>query len=161
MRLMYTVVLDKIQSLYQGRPAALQYHDCQVPITFMDEYEELEHWTPFAYNRTAEYKGSPSYSVSTFSQVCKLCIVLNRVLNQVYNVKGGTEHSAVLLQDLGSLEADLTLWSQSLPHHLQVTLGPGMSATIAPPPHVLSLAYVPHHLYPSYQRTTNIASSLA
>lgn len=133
-------MLDKIQSLYQGRLAALQLEDCQVPLSFLDEYEELEHWMPFAYNRAAEYKGSPGYSVSTFTEVCKLCIILNRILNRVYNGKGGHEQPAILLQDLGALEADLTSWSDSLPAHLQLPLGPSSSAVDAPPPHVLSLA---------------------
>ncbi|KAK3627705.1 hypothetical protein LTR56_019050 [Elasticomyces elasticus] len=132
-------VLDKIQSLYQGRLAALQHEDCQVPILFLDEYEELEHWLPFAYNRAAEYKGSPGYSVSTFTELCKLCIILNRILNRVYNGKGGHEQSAILLRDLGSLEADLNSWSGALPTHLQLPLGLDTSAVDAPPPHVLSL----------------------
>ena len=36
-------VVDKIQSLYQGRPASLQEFDNRVPLTFNDNYEELEH----------------------------------------------------------------------------------------------------------------------
>ena len=36
-------VVDKIQSLYQGRPASLQEFDIRVPLTFNDNYEELEH----------------------------------------------------------------------------------------------------------------------
>ena len=36
-------VVDKIQSLYQGRPASLQEFDIRVPLTFNDTYEELEH----------------------------------------------------------------------------------------------------------------------
>ncbi|RSL47386.1 hypothetical protein CEP54_013431 [Fusarium duplospermum] len=34
--------LDKVQSIYQGRPARLREADNRVPIQFLDEYEELE-----------------------------------------------------------------------------------------------------------------------
>lgn len=41
--LLRLVVVDKIQSLYQGRPASLQEFDIRVPLTFNDDFEELEH----------------------------------------------------------------------------------------------------------------------
>ncbi|KAJ5815110.1 hypothetical protein N7474_006887 [Penicillium riverlandense] len=50
---------SKIQSLYQGRPVSLQEIECSVPMTFMDRYEELEHWKPFAYPETHSHPGSP------------------------------------------------------------------------------------------------------
>ena len=77
-------VVDKIQSLYQGRPVSLQELECSVSIQFMDHYEELEHWKPFAYSETQKYPGSPAYSVSTLTQLCKLSLIMNRILNKVY-----------------------------------------------------------------------------
>ncbi|KAK4557109.1 hypothetical protein LTR86_006090 [Recurvomyces mirabilis] len=133
-------VLDKIQSLYQGRPAALQHQDCQVPFSFLDEYEELEHWVPFAYSGADEYSGSPGYSVTTFTELCKLCIILNQVLNRVYNSRGGPDQSDVLLQDLQRLEADLNAWTNAMPVHLRLPQAIATAAVDAPPPHVLSLA---------------------
>jgi hypothetical protein len=76
-------VVDKIQSLYQGRPVSLQEADTRVPILFQDQYEELEHWTPFAYSETQRYPGSPAYSVSTFTELCKLSVIMNAILNNV------------------------------------------------------------------------------
>lgn len=134
------IVIDKIQALYQGRPPALQYADCQVPISFLDTYEELEPWAPFAYNSASDYLGSPAYSVSTFSEVCRLCIILNGVLNQVYNARGDKAESSRLLNDLETLERDLNRWSESLPLHLRISAETGVSGSVTPPPHVLSLA---------------------
>ncbi|CAK7237337.1 hypothetical protein SBRCBS47491_009941 [Sporothrix bragantina] len=47
-------VVDKIQSLYQGRPVSLQEIETSVPLAFHDEYEELENWQPFAYYTDAD-----------------------------------------------------------------------------------------------------------
>ncbi|KAL7777138.1 hypothetical protein CFE70_007561 [Pyrenophora teres f. teres 0-1] len=64
-------VIDKIQSLYQGRPISIKESDTLVPIKFQDTYEELDHWTPFAYSTQSDatYLGSPAYSVSTFTHL--------------------------------------------------------------------------------------------
>ncbi|RMY69609.1 hypothetical protein D0863_06341 [Hortaea werneckii] len=133
-------VLDKIQSLYQGRPATLQHAACQVPIAFNDTYEELEHWLPFAYTSTPSYTGSPAYSVSTFTELCKLCIILNSVLDKVYREKASDEQPSRLVDDLHSLESELETWSSNLPPHLAFNAQHSEPASITPPPHVLSLA---------------------
>ncbi|KAI6794416.1 hypothetical protein KC360_g7708 [Hortaea werneckii] len=133
-------VLDKIQSLYQGRPATLQHAACQVPISFNDTYEELEHWLPFAYTSTPSYTGSPAYSVSTFTELCKLCIILNSVLDKVYREKASDEQPSRLVDDLHSLESELETWSNSLPPHLVFNAQQSEPTSTTPPPHVLSLA---------------------
>ncbi|KAI7608932.1 hypothetical protein KC343_g12511 [Hortaea werneckii] len=133
-------VLDKIQSLYQGRPATLQHAACQVPIAFNDTYEELEHWLPFAYTSTPSYTGSPAYSVSTFTELCKLCIILNSVLDKVYREKASDEQPSRLVEDLHSLESELETWSNNLPPHLVFNAQQSEPTSTTPPPHVLSLA---------------------
>ncbi|GAB1732690.1 hypothetical protein NU195Hw_Modified_428t1 [Hortaea werneckii] len=133
-------VLDKIQSLYQGRPATLQHAACQVPIAFNDTYEELEHWLPFAYTSTPSYTGSPAYSVSTFTELCKLCIILNSVLDKVYREKASDEQPSGLVEDLHSLESELETWSNNLPPHLVFNAQHSEPTSTTPPPHVLSLA---------------------
>jgi hypothetical protein len=132
-------VIDKIQSLYQGRPAALQAEDCQVPIVFLDEYEELEQWSPFAYTSNSDFIGSPSYSVSTFAELCRLCVILNSILNKVYSQRSEECPSANLTEHLKSLDTDLRSWSDSLPSHLRLEFGGFLGPSSVPPPHVLSL----------------------
>ena len=132
-------VVDKMQSLYQGRRASLRALEGQVPITFMDTYEELEDWHPFAYTNGTSYPGSPSYSVSTFKEFCRLCIILHDVLDRMYcegKEKRGTDE---LVHDLESLEARLQTWMTELPKHLTIDLREGGSRTNLPPPHVFSL----------------------
>ena len=132
-------VVDKMQSLYQGRPASLRALPGQVPITFMDTFEELEDWHPFAYTSGTSYPGSPSYSVSTFKELCKLCIILHDVLDRMYcegREKRGTEN---LVLDLKSLETRLQTWMTDLPDHLSIDVRDWENLRQLPPPHVFSL----------------------
>lgn len=132
-------MVDKIQSLYQGRPVSLQEADIRVPILFQDQYEELEHWTPFAYSETQRYPGSPAYSVSTFTELCKLSIIMNAILNNVYGVKSVKRAPEKLAEDLERMHADLENWQAALPEHL--AFDPTIVGWPVPPPHVLSLQY--------------------
>lgn len=129
-------VVDKIQSLYQGRPASLQDFDTSVSLTFMDRYEELEHWQPFAYSDVKSYAGSPAYSVSTFTELCKLSLILNGILNKVYSERSSNRSSEELVTTLNGLDSQLKDWDKSLPTFLR--FGHGESKT-TPPPHVISL----------------------
>ncbi|EPE33863.1 hypothetical protein GLAREA_06876 [Glarea lozoyensis ATCC 20868] len=130
-------VVDKIQSLYQGRPISLQEADTRVPIVFHDTYEELEYWMPFAYSDTKHYSGSPAYSVSTFSQLCKLSVIMNDILNKLYTEKSEKRGCETLAEDLKDLQRDLESWEASLPTHLK--LENIIDPASIPPPHVLSL----------------------
>lgn len=106
-------------------------------IAFMDQYEELEHWKPFAYSATQSHPGSPAYSVSTFTELCKLSLVMNRILNKVYGVRSSKRTPTELAEDLKSLHANLSQWWSDLPSHL--TYDPSDTSHPIPPPHVLSL----------------------
>jgi len=129
-------VVDKIQSLYQGRPASIQETDTRVPITFLDRYEELEQWAPFAFRETQSYASSPAYSVTTFVELCKLCLIMNRIMNKVYTENSATTDPDKAVEDLNALHSELTAWRNGLPIHL--AWSPGSKAA-CPPPHVLSL----------------------
>lgn len=129
-------MIDKIQALYQGRPVSIRSSDSRVPILFLDQYEELEPWTPFAYPNTASYPGSPAYSVSTFTELCKLSVIMNSILDSVYGVQSSKQEPKALIKDLESMHQSLEQWKAALPSHLNFE--PGTKSTV-PPPHVLSL----------------------
>lgn len=129
-------VVDKIQSLYQGRPASLQDFDTKVSLSFLDNYEELEEWQPFAYSDVESYPGSPAYSVSTFTQLCKLSLILNGILNKVYSERSSARSPEELLATLESLDLQLKSWHDAIPDHLR--FNPSTSQA-TPPPHVVSL----------------------
>lgn len=132
-------VVDKMQSLYQGRPASLRAIDGQVPIKFMDTYEELEAWHPFAYASGPSYPGSPSYSVSTFGQLCKLCMILQQILDRTYCEREQKRSTQDLVQDLEYVEKQLQDWMAELPEHLRIDTDGNSGAQQLPPPHVFSL----------------------
>jgi len=131
-------VVDQIQSLYQGRPPSLQEHHTHVPVLFNDKFEELERWKPFAFNDYAgNYPGSPAYSVSTFSELCRLCVIMNRIINKVYAEKSARKGSAKLCAARETLGKQLQEWSEGLPKHLVYSsISKGKAV---PPPHVISL----------------------
>ncbi|KAL5315859.1 hypothetical protein ACEPPN_016732 [Leptodophora sp. 'Broadleaf-Isolate-01'] len=146
-------VVDKIQSLYQGRPVSIQEADIRVPILFQDQYEELEEWQPFAYPETQRYHGSPAYSISTFTELCKLSVIMNAILTNVYGVKSAKRAPEQLAEDLENMHLDLKKWRDALPEHL--VFDPLARGAAVPPPHVLSLQHAPYLIaYATYVSAT-------
>ncbi|KAH8656929.1 fungal-specific transcription factor domain-containing protein [Ilyonectria robusta] len=138
-------VVDKIQSLYQGRPVSLKDTDALVPIKFLDTYEELEHWQPFAYSTSApDYPGSPAHSTSTFTFLCKLSITMSDILSCIYTERSFDQSPAELASMLDKLQLKLNKWHDSLPGHLQFDPSKSQSAAF-PPPHIFSL-HAMHHV---------------
>ncbi|KAJ4336040.1 hypothetical protein N0V95_008724 [Ascochyta clinopodiicola] len=138
-------VVDKIQSLYQGRPVTIKESDTLVPIKFLDTYEELEHWTPLAYSTQSSvaYSGSPAYSISTFKNLCQLSVILSDILSTIYTERSSDKSPAELSTKLESIHSTLQKWYRNLPAHL----GADMSKLqVTPPPHVLSLHAMYHVL---------------
>ncbi|KAK0647419.1 putative transcriptional regulatory protein [Lasiodiplodia hormozganensis] len=132
-------VVDRIQSLYQGRPVTLQEADTRVPILFLDTYEELEQWFPFAYSpdNLCSYPGHPAHSVSTFAALCKLSIIMSDILSCIYAERSFDRDPSELSTMLESLQQRLQSWEYDLPSHLN--FNPLNEAEETPPPHVLSL----------------------
>ncbi|KAI8210946.1 putative transcriptional regulatory protein [Colletotrichum sp. SAR 10_86] len=130
-------VVDKIQSLYQGRPASLKESDTLVPIKFLDTFEEFENWAPFAYSaQNNSYPGSPAYSVSTFTHLCRLSVVMSDILSCIYTERAFDKSPQELSTMLENLSSKLAAWKDALPTHL---IFDPKSNTKVPPPHVLSL----------------------
>lgn len=136
--LMDHTVVDKIQSLYQGRPVTIKESDTLVPIKFQDTFEELEHWAPFAYSTqsSAAYLGSPAYSISTFRHLCRLSVILSDILSTIYTERSFDSSPGELSSRLESIHKKLTTWRTLLPEHLAIDV---KKAPVTPPPHVLSL----------------------
>lgn len=128
-----------MQSLYQGRPVSLQESDSRVPISFLDTYEEYEHWMPFAYDRTVQetYPGSPAYSVSTFTGLCQLSVIMNGILNNIYAEATFDKSPDELSELQNTLDLRLRSWHEQLPSQLR--LDPSKPPSVIPPPNVLSL----------------------
>ncbi|KAE8447533.1 hypothetical protein EG329_010663 [Mollisiaceae sp. DMI_Dod_QoI] len=130
-------VIDKHQSLYQGRPACLRESGSNLPMIFLDEHEELELFNTLSYTELENHPKSPVYSISSFTEVCKLSIILDRILLSLYSEKSGSKTSDDLLHESESLRAELENWRKSLPRHLDMNLSGLLDKT--PLPHSLCL----------------------
>ncbi|KAF1972047.1 hypothetical protein BU23DRAFT_469545 [Bimuria novae-zelandiae CBS 107.79] len=135
-------VVDKIQSLYQGRPVTIKESDTLVPIKFLDSFEEFEPWTPLAYSAlpSVAYPGSPSYTVSTFRYLCKLSVILSDILSTIYTERSFNNTPGELVAKLETIKSRLSKWYNALPEHLHSNV---LEPLTTPPPHVLNL----HALY--------------
>ncbi|CAI6099432.1 unnamed protein product [Clonostachys chloroleuca] len=130
-------VVDKIQSLYQGRPVTLKESDTLVPIKFLDTYEELEYWKPFAFpSQSHSYKGSPTYSISTFTALCRLSIIMSDILSLIYTERSSDKAAEDLLEMQKSLHIRLLTWKNSLASHL---VWDSSGDGDVPPPNIFSL----------------------
>ena len=69
-------VYDKIISLYQGRPVSFDERRMHVPFRFLDQYEEQELWTPFAFPINRHYPGAPARAMSTFAAYSSLAVII-------------------------------------------------------------------------------------
>ncbi|KAL3487808.1 fungal-specific transcription factor domain-containing protein [Aspergillus germanicus] len=128
---------DKLQSVYQGRPARLREHDNCVPIGFLDEYEELEPFSTAGYAAEPTSLGYPGYGVSTLEQLCKLSVIMDRVLFNIYAESSSQKDPHELFRVSDSLDEDLKAWRKGLPTHLAGLLfGVGNAPVL---PHTISL----------------------
>lgn len=142
-------VLDKIQSIYQGRPARLRDTDCSVPAVFMDEFEEFEPFKTHGYSLAPGEADSPTYSVSHFRHLCSLNVIADRILHEVYSQSSQHLSAGSLSAVAQSLQEQLDRWCESLPTHLSITFDTSGTPRVenggGPLPHVLSLQYVYSH----------------
>ncbi|TVY90114.1 Nitrogen assimilation transcription factor [Lachnellula willkommii] len=143
-------VLDKIQAIYQGRPARLRDIDNSVPMVFLDDYEELEPFDTLGYSAIPGGIGLPTHSVSTFEHLCKLSTIADRILYSLYTEKSSQMDSEELFRTSQILHADLARWRESLPAHLSIDFdtsgSPNTSSGCVVLPHTLSLISMFHAL---------------
>ncbi|KAH6952874.1 fungal-specific transcription factor domain-containing protein [Fusarium avenaceum] len=144
-----TFVCDKLQSLYMGRPVAINLRDSQVSREFLDLYEETEPFVPSTLitgspcpSLTVE-DTIPIHSVSTFQQLCLLSKIMTTIVNCFY-VVGATFSNAQ--SSLAKIEQALLQWRETLPSELNFQPWLAPSGTVqAQTPNIMVL----HNLYHS------------
>jgi hypothetical protein len=132
-------VLDKLQSLYQGRPARLYESGTNLPMEFLDKHEELELFNPLSYTELSKYPMSPVYSISVFVETCKLSVILDKILLSLYAEKSMIKLSSDLLQARISLHSEIEKWRNSLPQHLDIKFSDTVAKVSLP--NTLTLLY--------------------
>ncbi|KAF4333196.1 hypothetical protein FBEOM_12994 [Fusarium beomiforme] len=145
-------VCDKLQSLYMGRPVAINLHDSQVSREFLDLYEEMEPFYPtdlVSGSASSDRDGNmrdaiPRHSVSTFQQLCLLSRIMTTIINRFY-VVGATFSNAHI--DLRKIEQALEQWRDKLPSKLDFQPWLSTSATAQiQTPNIMVLHNVYHSL---------------
>ncbi|KAJ5774833.1 hypothetical protein N7457_009729 [Penicillium paradoxum] len=122
-------VCDKLQSLYLGRPVAINTRDHRVSRELFDTFEEKE-----LFLSTAP-RPSPIYSVSTFQQLCLLSKIMTLIINRFYVVGASFANARSNLQ---LVDNALNKWKQNLPEELNFT-PPAESPMQYPSPNVMVL----------------------
>lgn len=151
---------DKILSLYLGRMPGFTPSTEEVPLSFMDDYSDTDLWAPY-YGETPKpdhahapnYPPCPGYVVSCFRQLCKLCVILNDLMSDIYSPEAAARRDAEEEENPAELKAsneapfvkisrDLREWLLALPPHLRIN--PDQLPSLAPPVHIVSLNLLYH-----------------
>lgn len=127
-------VIDKLQAFYHGRPACIQEADTTVPLVFHDRPEELEHYYPEESAQT-----TANHLVSNFLQICRLALIMNKVLNKIYREKSEVHGPEVVKKSLTQLNSELDAWQSDLP---QRSFWGGENQSPWPPPQVYVILLV-------------------
>ena len=108
-----------------------------VPLTFHDQYEELERWYPLPSAPLQQAPYAPMYCVSNFFVLCKLAIIMNKILNKIYREKNEVQGPDAIIKSLKQLNEELDEWQITLPPHLKLSpTSIGKDGSTLPSPHV-------------------------
>lgn len=137
-------VIDKIHCLYQGRPPHLWDSESNVPVLFLDDFEELEAFSPLSYSASSPQTSLPLHNITVFTKTCELCIIMERLLTNLYTEKKTHEDQLHPHGRIEALQSDLNAWRKSLPPPLDFRYSDAGART--PAPHVISLLYAVNSL---------------
>jgi hypothetical protein len=113
-------IIDKVQSLYLGRPMAIHLTDTCVSLDLMDTFEENDPWLPYPYPSAGNASkrkivSTPTHSVSTFRHLCLLAQIMTRTIQKFYLPRSNSVNAEADLQDL---DQTLSTWYSNLPAFL-------------------------------------------
>ena len=115
-------VLDKTQSIYQGRPTRLRSADSSAIIKFLDEFDELEPFHSLSFHEAPSQLTVPTHGVSTFRHLCELMLVVEDVCSTMYSASSARKDPNELHRLALNLEVRLEQWRKSFPLHLTLTV---------------------------------------
>ncbi|KAF4882277.1 Nitrogen assimilation transcription factor nit-4 [Colletotrichum fructicola] len=137
---------DMLQSLFLGRSPTMPEVHGTVSKEYFDSYEELEEWKPYTDPlieplgmRVSAYQARPSYALSTFQSLLRLCDIMGRVIREFYSTTSAETAEETLLEERDKVREQLLRWKADLPEWLRFE--PGVDVT--PPPHQIT----PHAIF--------------
>ncbi|CAI7567820.1 unnamed protein product [Penicillium pancosmium] len=142
---------DKHISLYLGRMPNFVMGAENVSLEFLDDFTDHDPWVPF-YGpdpKAAElspYPATPGYVMSCFTELCKLCKILTRVMLELYSSQSASHSDKSLDPRMAvfiDIKKELDGWHSSLAPYLNIPCNdiPHRS----PPPHITSLNLMYHN----------------
>lgn len=140
-------VCDKMQSLYLGRPVAMNLRDSHVSREFLDTFEEHELFKPAPDSKLHTSSSQPPiYSISTFQQLCLLSRIMTKITNHFYTV-GGVRSPSSATTSLQLADKALNSWKENLPTELEFK--PWSRCDVHPQPHPAPNVMNLHGIYNS------------
>ncbi|KAL2815054.1 fungal-specific transcription factor domain-containing protein [Aspergillus cavernicola] len=129
---------DKAISLYLGRsPVLLELPFDHTP-EFLDTSAENEVWSPYhgetlnlSRVSVGEYPPMKAHLISCFENSCKLSVILNDILIELYSRRGSPDLGKTL-----QIKRKLDEWRENLPEHLKYD--PQNLPAHCPPPHIMT-----------------------
>ncbi|RJE23615.1 hypothetical protein PHISCL_04071 [Aspergillus sclerotialis] len=141
---------DKHISLYLGRMPNFTMGADNVSLKFLDDFTEEDLWEPFygpeqVSTERPSYPPTPGHVVSCFMQLCKLCVLISRVMLDLYSPQP-INHANSSLDARASafvtIDQDLHEWYNALPSFLEIPSD--KIPEVSPPPHITSLNLMYH-----------------
>ncbi|EUC34691.1 hypothetical protein COCCADRAFT_92797 [Bipolaris zeicola 26-R-13] len=130
---------DKAISMYTGRLPAITESLPHSTLDQLDDSMELESWSPYygdpvdiAKLTQSRYAPQTSRAVSCFANSCKLSIIINDIISQLYS-RRSREITESALRDI---KVRLDVWRAESPAHLRYE--PDYIPAVSPPPHIVS-----------------------
>ncbi|KAF9872859.1 Nitrogen assimilation transcription factor nit-4 [Colletotrichum karsti] len=130
---------DKAISLYTGRLPAVVELPPLGTLDNLDDSDEIKLWSPYhedslnlANLPPGQYPPARSHAVSCFINSCKLSIIINDIIFQVYS-RRSRPITETALEDI---KERLDIWRAQSPPHLRYD--PERLPRICPPPHLIS-----------------------
>ncbi|KAJ3539971.1 hypothetical protein NM208_g5265 [Fusarium decemcellulare] len=102
---------------YRRHPS-LRIADTNTSLVFHDDYEELERFDDNSFARAESGGTVPSFRISTFTALCQLCIIMERIHTKIYAVSYLVKTADVSDTQSNSLHSDLKAWRKNLPPHI-------------------------------------------
>ncbi|KAH8703593.1 fungal-specific transcription factor domain-containing protein [Talaromyces proteolyticus] len=124
--------IDKVQCLYQGRPPILRRVNFNVPLRFLDEYDELEQFQGLTYTATTETPAVPSMNVTLLTKLCEVSIIIERILSEIYPGPGLEAKQIQNVNIFADIKSNLKKWRASLPPEMDYLLHPRSDSVILP-----------------------------
>lgn len=134
---------DKHISMYLGRMPNFVMGAENVSLEFLDDFTDHDPWVPF-YGPDAKaselppFPPTPGRVMSCFTELCKLCKILTRVMLELYSSQSADKAAAFV-----EIKQELQDWHSSLPSSLYIP--PNKMPELSPPPHITSLNLMYHN----------------